>query len=111
MAKSAALFAVSSLKMPGTRVMTMVTMAAAMMTTEDDLGGFVVLLKDADHAWLTTFTSKRAVGRSRVPGIFAQNMRVSQWRRITPACRGFVLSINQRRRRHSAERSGLTDTC
>ncbi len=30
-AKSAALFAVSSLKMPGTRVMTMVTMAAAMM--------------------------------------------------------------------------------
>jgi hypothetical protein len=32
--------------------------------TEDDLGGFVVLLKDADHAWLTTFTWRRAVGLS-----------------------------------------------
>src|SRR6185437_14218399 len=30
----------------------------------EDLGGFAVLLKETDHAWLTTFTSKR--GRSAV---------------------------------------------
>ncbi len=60
--------AVSSSKMPGTRVMTMVTIAAAMMRPKMILVAFVVLLKDADHAWLTTFTSKRPWGGLACPG-------------------------------------------
>src|SRR6185312_2060530 len=73
---------------------------------EEDLGGFAVLLKETDHAWLTTFTSKRAVGRSRVPGDFCAECASLAARHITPVCRGFLLSINQRRGFISGEEGG-----
>ena len=42
-------------KIPGTSVMTMVTTAAADDDGEENLDDLVVLLEDANHAWLTTF--------------------------------------------------------
>ena len=38
---------------------------------KDNFGGAVVLLQNADHAWLTTFTSGGSRTETSLPGIFA----------------------------------------
>ncbi len=65
---------------------------------KDGFGEPVVLLQNADHAWLTTFTSREASsGLSRARDFCARLALRLTLRRTTPACRGSPKSINQPR--------------